>query len=393
VRRCEPARPATPEYLAELTALAGEHGIARFGVASADVLTRARGEIVRRRDLGLHDGMQFTYRNPERSTDPSAAVRGARSILVGARSYLTDAPGSDAADAGAAVDLVDLGGAAGVGAVIGRVARYAWEDHYAPLRAGLWAVAHQLRRDGWRAVAYADDNSMVDREVAHRAGLGWFGKNANLLLSGAGSWFVLGSVVTTAPFEPALAPVADGCGSCRRCIDGCPTGAIVADGVVDAARCLSWLLQKPGVFDRRYRVALGDRMYGCDDCQEVCPPTVKWGGRARGRVDGPQQRTVDVLELLEADDETVLATCGRWYLAERNPRWLRRNALVVLGNVGDRHPAMRDRVAGVVGRYVAGDDPILRAHAVWAARRLGLLDVLPAGDPDPLVQAELNAPL
>jgi epoxyqueuosine reductase len=372
-------------YVAELRAIAGAHGITRTGVAPASVMHRARTELVRRRDAGLHDGMAFTYKNPERSTDPGRAVAGARAVVVGARPYLLD-------DA----DHPPTGPAPHGGAVPARVARYAWTDHYGPLREGLWAVARKLRADGWKAVAYADDNSMVDREIAHLAGLGWFGKNANLLLEGAGSFFVLGSVVTTAPLPPASSTVADGCGSCRRCLDGCPTGAIVAEGVIDASRCLAWLLQKPGVFPRAYRVALGDRIYGCDECQEVCPPTVRLGQR-RAAGDAPAglpvEPFVDVLDLLEADDATVLARWGRWYLADRDPRWHRRNALVVLGNAGDAPVTRGARVTALLTKYLAGDDPMLRGHAVWAARRLRRDDLLPADDPDPDVRAELTAPL
>ncbi|MEO7372140.1 MAG: QueG-associated DUF1730 domain-containing protein, partial [Ilumatobacteraceae bacterium] len=146
----------------QLVDIAGRHDISHVGVCRADVLQRARSELIRRKQAGLHDGLQFTYRNPVRSTDPQLAVDGARSVLVGARSYYADQP---PAPAGAQ----------------GRVARYAWTDHYAPLRLGLRAVAAQLRRDGWRAVAFADDNTIVDREVAYLAGIGWFGKNANIL--------------------------------------------------------------------------------------------------------------------------------------------------------------------------------------------------------------------
>ncbi len=365
------------DYVAELASIAAPFGISRIGVAPAGVLTRARAEILRRRSLGLHDGMQFTYKNPERSTDPQRAVRGARAVLVGARPYLAaDRPAEDVP----------------VDGVPARVARYAQADHYGPLRAGLWAVAHRLRRDGWKAVAFADDNSMVDREVAYLAGLGWFGKNANLLLEGAGSWFVLGSVVTTAPLPIASAPVADGCGSCRRCLDGCPTGAIIDAGVVDASRCLAWILQKPGIIDRQWRRLIDDRIYGCDDCQEVCPPTVRLGVRHQlsgDQVLSPRER-VDVLGLLEADDEMVLATWGSWYLHDRDPRWARRNALVVLGNSGSAPTA---RVVAVLARYLAIDDPVLRAHAVWTARRLGLEHLVPAADPHPDVEFEVSAPL
>lgn len=362
--------------MAELAAIAAPYGISRVGVAPATVLERARRELIRRREAGLHDGMQFTYKNPERSTDPQAAVRSARAVLVGARSYWYDDQVTSAEQH--------------VG-VPARIARYAQADHYRPLREGLWAVAHRLRRDGWKAVAFADDNSMVDREIAHAAGLGWFGKNANLLLEGVGSWFVLGSVVTTAPLPVATRPVPDGCGSCRRCIDQCPTGAIVEPGVIDAARCLAWVLQKPGMIDQQWRRAIGDRIYGCDDCQEACPPTMRLGGRepAPPAGDGQVEPTLDALELLAIDDDAVLARWGRWYVTDREPRWLRRNALVVVGNSGRGGDA---RVQHTLVRYLADDDPMLRAHAVWAARALGQHQLVPSDDPDPVVAAELNEP-
>lgn len=345
-------------------------------------MQRARDALLGRRQAGLHDGMSFTYKNPERSTDPDRAVAGARAVFVAARPYLLDQPPSDLPDGTPAP-------------ITGRVARYAWTDHYGPLRAGLQAVALRLRHDGWRAVAFADDNSMVDREVAYLAGLGWFGKNANLLLPGAGSYFVLGSVVTTAPLPVAAAPIDDGCGSCRRCLDGCPTGAIVQPGVVDAARCLAWLLQKPGIFDRRYRRALGDRMYGCDECQEVCPPTVRLGQRFQQPTTSGVEPWVDVIGLLASTDAQIIDRWGRWYISHRDPRWLRRNALIVLGNVAATGTAAAadHRVASTLARYLAHDDPMLRAHAVWAARSCGLDRLLPATDPHPDVVAELTAPL
>ena len=384
MRRSDARRAGPPvrvPELAELRGIASAHGITHVGVAPATVLQRARDALTERRDAGLHDGMGFTYRNPERSTDPAQAVKGARSVIVGARPYLLPDP------------------ALPEGGVHARVARYSWTDHYEPLREGLRAVAARLRAEGWRAVAFADDNSIVDREVAYRAGLGWFGKSSNLLLDGGGSWFVLGSVVTDALLEPAAEPVPDGCGPCRRCVDSCPTGAIVASGVVDASRCLSWLLQKPGVFPREHRVALGDRIYGCDDCQEACPPSVRLGRRWRPEPDSrtaaaqPLDATVDVLELLDSDDATILDRWGRWYIAQRDPRWVRRNALIVLGNSGSTSGANAhgERVVTLLRRYVAHPDPMLRVHAVWAAARLGLLDILPPSDEDADVAAELAA--
>ncbi len=320
-------------------------------MAPADVLERARAALLERRDAGLHADMGFTYRNPERSTDPRRAVEHARSIIVAARPYR-------------AIDEPEAPPGAQA-----RVARYAWVDHYAPLRAGLRAVVARIKRADHRAVAFADDNSVVDREVAYLGGLGWFGKNANILLPGAGSYFVLGSIITTADY-PVSEPVADGCGVCRRCLDGCPTGAIVAPGVVDANKCLAWLVQRPGSFPVEYRELLGDRLYGCDDCQEVCPPAVRLGDRHRVDLAAggePVQAWVDVLELLDATDDELLERYGRWYLADRDPVWWRRNALIVLGNAGDGDD---DRTQHVIARYRTHDDEILREHAGWAARRL-----------------------
>lgn len=368
-------RPAelAPTTLAELHAVARGAGITHTGVAPAGVLLRARGELHRRRDAGLADTMQFTYRNPDRSTDPGRAVAGAAAVFVGALPYAAAEPERPMASSG-------------------RIARYAWRDHYAVLRSGLWAVAHHLRGLGWKAVAYADDNSIVDREVAHLAGLGWFGKNANLLIPGAGSSFVLGSVVTDAPLPVTAQPVADGCGACRRCIDRCPTGAIVAPGVIDARRCLSWILQKPGIIPVRWRAPIGDRLYGCDDCQDACPPTVRTiaGSSTGAELDESLHAWIDLGELLGGDDATALAAWGEWYLAARDPRWIRRNALVVAGNVAspDDHATHRH-----VMRYTSDPDPELRVHAIWAARRLALPAGVPASDPDPRIRAELAEPV
>jgi epoxyqueuosine reductase len=350
-----PARAASspPDRLA---VVASQAGLDAWGVAEAAPLTRARRALEERKAAGLHGGMQFTYRNPPRATEPGRLVPGARAVVVGARRYRRTDPDHPADPAGA-------------------VARYARADHYAALRRSLDEVAAWLRADGWRTAVVCDDNALVDREVAWRAGLGWYGKNANLLLPGLGSWFVLGSVVTDAPLPPAGAPVADGCGACTRCLDACPTGAIVAPGVVDARRCLAWLVQAPGPIPPEHRAALGDRLYGCDDCQEVCPPNRAADRRLPIPAGDGDQAWVGLLGLLAADDEELLAAHGRWYIANRDPRHLRRNALVALGNVGD--PADH-RVAEVLRGFADGDDELLAEHAGWALGRLAARSERPA---------------
>ncbi len=379
-RNSPPVDTTDPAYLESLLQFARELGLDRVGVTDASPLSRARVAIDDRKARGLSDTMGFTYRNPSRSTDPNTAVEGARSIIVAARSYHSDQPDHP-------------------GGISARVARYAQDDHYTPLRQALQKIALRLRADGYRAVVFADENNLVDREVAYRAGLGWFGKNANILLPGAGSFFSLGSIVTTAVLTPAAQPGPDGCGTCRACYDECPTQAIVADGVIDARRCLAWLVQKPGIFPREFRVALGDRLYGCDDCQTSCPPTVRLHARHHARtapVAGPGA-FVDVIELLNSSDESLLDKFGSWYLAERDPRWLRRNGLIILGNIAPIDHSVANKselnpVEQLLRRYLGDIDPMLRLHALWAAVRLGRRDLVDslAVDTDESVRDEYS---
>lgn len=341
-----------------------QHGFAAVGVTGAAVFDDTLSDLVDRRRRGLNGSMQFTYRNPERSTDPTRILAGARSLVVGAWSYRSaDPPSAD--DRTAARPTA-------------HVARYAWRDHYAALRSALAPIAARLEADGWRAAVVCDDNALVDRAAAHRAGLGWFGKNTLLLLPGLGSWFVLGTVVTDAPLRAvtvsSASPHGDGCGSCARCMAACPTGALVSPGILDARRCLAWLVQAPGSFPEVFREALGDRIYGCDECQTACPIN-----RVHDRRDPPPpppaavEATVDLVDLLAATDEQLIARHGRWYIPGREARYLRRNALVALGNVGNgTDPATEQALR----RALADPDPLITEHAAWAARRLGRSDLV-----------------
>lgn len=359
----------------ELRGVGTEAGLDAVGIARAEPFTATRAHLEARRAAGLAADMAFTYKNPTRSTSPQLLLRNARSIVVGARSYHRLAPSPPADQP------------------LGRVGRYAWEDHYAALKGGLEAIAARLRRHGHRAAVFADGNHLVDREAAYRAGLGWYGKNTNLLVGERGSWFVLGSVVTDAELD-ADDVQPDGCGPCRRCLDSCPTGALPEPGVLDANRCLAWLAQRPGPFPIELREALGDRIYGCDDCQVVCPPNRREEQRVAltTRRVAPADASVPLLDLLDADDDAVLHRWGRWYLHDRRTTALRRNALIALGNVAD--PA-DGRVRARLAASLRDPDALLRATAVWATRRLGLDDLLAdlPDDPDPQVRAERAAPV
>jgi len=370
-------RPADPDTI---KALGREHGLTAVGITTAEHFAGTQRDLEERRDLGLHDTMQFTYRNPPRSTTPTRILADASSIIVGARAY----------PSGFLADEIDP-------ARRGRIASYAWRDHYRDLRSALEAIAELLRDLGWTARVVADDNALVDRAAAVRAGIGWFGKNSNVLLPGSGSFFVLGSVVTDAPLIPDE-PLTQDCGTCRRCLDGCPTGAIVSPGVIDAGRCLAWLLQREGMFPAEYRKALGNRIYGCDDCQDVCPPSrlnpthrVTLSNRPARTDDAVA--TVDLVTLLDAGDEDILDRHGRWYIPKREVAYIRRNALIALANASaDTQPGTPDaETKRVVADMLQHESAMLRGHAVWAAHRIGApgLTELVANDTDPLVIAEL----
>lgn len=350
-------------------------GLAAVGIAPAEELSEARRHLVERRRRGLHAGMQFTYRNPDRSTDPQRILPGARSLVVGAWGYERERPGP--------AEPAPAPGHASSARPTGSVARYSHRDHYGPLRRTLHSMAETLVAHGWRATVVCDDNALVDRAAAHRAGLGWFGKNTLLLLPGLGSWFLLGCVVTDAPLwevdKPTAAPMehGSGCGRCTRCRDACPTGALDEPGVLDARRCLAWLLQAPGPIPPEFREALGRRVYGCDACQQACPINQVAGRRhppPPAEADGDGE--VDLLALLEMDDGEIVARFGRFYIPGREARYLRRNALVALGNVGDgSDPA----TVTALRRALGHPDPLIVEHASWAARRLGRDDLARRG--------------
>ncbi len=321
----------------ELEQTARWHGCAGFGICRADPFTETEREIERRRATGLAGNLAFTYRNPARATDVRASFPWARRLVVLSWSYLPAAGDPGPARPGT-----------------GRIARFATTDHYRGLRRALAAVGDRLREGGYRAEVLADDNRLVDRAAAVRAGIGWWGKSTMVLDPRHGPWLLLGSVVTDAPLRPTE-PMIRGCGTCTACLPACPTGALVAPGVLDARRCLAHWSQVPGIIPRVFRRLMGDRVYGCDDCLDACPP----GGRLLASASARQGR-IDLLGLLEGDDATLLGTFAHFYVPQRDPRYLRRNLLVALGNAGG------GEAENALARHLAHPDWILRAHAAWA---------------------------
>src|SRR3954463_12003811 len=232
---------------AALERLAEELGLDVVGAAPAAAYDETEGHIRDRKARGLFADMRFTMARPEVSCHPETLLPGARTVISAAHCYYAPEPPLEPGE--------------------GRLPRYTWYDGYAVLRERLDELGRRLGGD-YRVLV--DANQHVDREAAARSGVGFYGKNTLLITRRHGSWVVLGTLVTTAEVE-ATAPVDAGCGTCTLCIDACPTDALDEAGVLDATRCLSYWTQSADPFPEEYREALGDRVYGCDICQDVCP--------------------------------------------------------------------------------------------------------------------------
>ena len=342
----------------EACSLARSLGFDRAGIAPAAPTERMaflREWLAR----GYAGEMAWLERNPEERADPGRRFPEARSVIVVGLVYDPGEP------------------LAGSPVPTGRVARYAGGDDYHDLMADrLEALAAALEaRAGHPLVqrVYVDTGPVLEREFAARAGLGWIGKNTCLIDPALGSYLFLGVLFTDLALEPGT-PEADHCGSCRACLDACPTDAFPAPYVLDASRCISYTtIELRGAIPEPLRAGQGERVFGCDVCQEVCP----WNQRTRRQVpeDGaglrkrlaPRAawRAPSLAWLLDLDESAWRAATADTAL--RRARWqgLIRNALVAAGNAGDASlvPAVR--------RHAAGDEPLLAEHARWALARLG----------------------
>jgi epoxyqueuosine reductase len=323
--------------------LGSELGFDAIGIARAEAYSETERHIAERRARGLDAGMKFTMAQPERSCHPETLLPGARSVVSVAHCYWAPEQPLEPGE--------------------GRLARYTWSDAYAGLREKLDELGRRLG-GGYRVLV--DANQHVDREAAARSGVGFYGKNTMLITRRHGSWVVLGTLVTDVELE-ATPPLDADCGDCRLCVDACPTGALDEPGTLDANRCLSYWTQAPEPIPVPYRAALGAQVYGCDICQDVCPWNRGVQKRRRHETESAAGH-VDLVAWLEEDGAALVASFDRLYVPRNDARFLRRNALVALGNTahddmsGSEH---RDLLL----RYAEGDDELLADHARWALER------------------------
>jgi len=326
---------------AELNELAAELGLDVVGAAPAAAYEETERHIEERRALGLFADMRFTMARPEISCHPERLLEGARSVVSAALCYYEPTPDSEPG--------------------VGRLPRYTWRDGYADLRERLDELGRRL---GGSYRVLVDANDHVDREAAVRAGVAFYGKNTMAITRRFGSWVVLGTLVTDVEVEATSALELD-CGTCRLCIDACPTGALDDPGVLDATKCLSYWTQAPSPVPEEYRAEMAEMVYGCDICQDVCP----WNrGVEKRRADAPGHEgstpTVSLRAWLEADGDELVSELERLYVPRNEPRWLRRNALIAAGNAGE------PELEPLVERYTEDEDPMLREVAKWALERM-----------------------
>ena len=360
--------------------LAAEHGLTVANVTSADAFPELAEHLETHIARGRMDGLDwFTPERARFSADPRNLQPSARSILSVGVAYWSVDPGKP-----------------DDGVPRGRISRYAWGvDYHDLLKARMKALHGAIERLVGRPVEarfLVDTARIVDRAVAARAGLGWYGKHACLIVPGFGSWVLLGELLLDVELEPD-APLAKDCGRCRICLDRCPTGAIVAPYTIETPRCLSFqTIEQRGAIPTELRPLLGDWVYGCDVCQEVCPYTKA----ARPAADPAfLPRTAEnaypsLRWLLTMGQEEFRATYRGTPVVRAKRRGLARNAAVALGNVGTEAD-----MPVLVRALTEHDEPLVRGHAAWALGRLGGrvarrgLDRRWAVEPDEAVRLEI----
>ncbi len=361
---------------------AAECGFDLVRIASADEFAADRDIALDRIQSGLMDGLPwYTTERVRRGSSPQQLLPGARSIICLGLNYFPEEPEPPP----------------GQPQPRGKVARYArGRDYHRIIKKRMRDCVAGLSQCLEREVAarwYVDDGPMLDRAAANRAGLGWFGKNTNILTPQLGSWVFLGQIITDLALEPDP-PVAKTCGSCVRCIDACPTRAITAPYVVDNARCISHLtIENRGPIPVELRPLMLDWVFGCDICQEVCPVNRKAQPTRNQELGNVSLSTLDLIELLRLTPEGFLRRFQGTPIMRAKLTGLKRNACVALGNLND------PRAVPSLAEAVTGDEPLVRSHAAWALGCIGgetaraALQQAASTETEPEVLGEIQAAL
>lgn len=336
----------------EIIEAAPSLGIDDIGFASADPFLSLKSVLLDRRAKGYESGFEEPDIDkrvyPELTLEQPASLI---SIAVAYPSKMDHPPKSEP------------------GTRRGILARSAWgEDYHLVLRRAMAKLEEFIKErvPDARIESMVDTGVLVDRAVAERAGVGFKGKNCAIISPKWGSWIFLGDMITNIPFPPD-SPVTEDCGECTKCIDACPTGALVGPGVLNAQRCISFLTQTKGFLEEEFMVKIGNRLYGCDTCQVVCPKNKgkSWNHRPELQPD-PEIVKPLLLPILDLSNREFKERFGSSAAAWRGKKPIQRNALIALGNFKDR-----DSVPKIVDVMLTDPRPELRGTAAWALSRIG----------------------
>ncbi|TDF97245.1 tRNA epoxyqueuosine(34) reductase QueG [Paenibacillus piri] len=362
----------------ELKNAAAELGIDKIGIASAEPFVELKQILVRHRELGYESG--FEEPDLDKRTNPALSLSEPKSIISIAVAYpskLNDAPRSEK------------------GAYRGILSRSAWGmDYHHVLRNRLQRLEAWIRErlPEARMESMVDTGSLSDRAVAERAGIGWIGSNCSVITPEFGSWVYLGEMITNLPLPPDT-PVTESCGDCTLCIDACPTGALVGPGQLNAQRCISFVTQTKGhIEDDSLKQKIGNRLYGCDTCQIVCPKNKgkNWTHHEELQPD-PEQAKPLLLPLLHMSNREFKERFGTSAAAWRGKKPIQRNAVLALGHFRDQ-----SAVPALIELLERDERPEIRSASAWALGRIGgsqAAEVLSRGltaEQDEIVRKEMK---
>ncbi|MCF8891158.1 MULTISPECIES: tRNA epoxyqueuosine(34) reductase QueG [Priestia] len=344
----------------EIISYSKEIGIDKIGFASASMFDELKNRLLAQQELGYASG--FEEPDIEKRVDPTLVVPKARSIISIALAYpskLKDAPKSTKEDRR------------------GIFCRASWgQDYHTVLRDRLQKLETFIKEKVPAAILQSmiDTGELSDRAVAERAGIGWSGKNCAIITPEFGSYVYLGEMITDIPFPPDK-PIEDGCGTCNKCVDACPTGALVTGGQLNSQRCIAFLTQTKGFLAEEFRSKLGNRLYGCDTCQTVCPENKGKDFHFHPEMEpDPELAKPKLKPLLTMSNREFKEKFGHVSGSWRGKKPIQRNAIIALAHFKDQ-TAVPDLI-----ELIKNDvRPVIRGTAAWALGKIGdkeALDIL-----------------
>jgi len=336
----------------EFVAYAMSIGVDKIGFTTAAPFTEMKNRLRRQQELGYQSG--FEESDIEKRTEPLQLLEGAESIVAIAVAYPSRMQNAPVGKKGERRGIF---------------CRASWGvDYHTALRERLELLSAWLeeRVEGVRIESMVDTGALVDRAVAERAGIGWSGKNCSIITPEFGSYVYLGELITNIPFAPDK-PMEDECGDCRLCLDICPTGALIEGGQLDSQRCIAFLTQTKGMLPDEFRTHIGNRLYGCDTCQTVCP-------KNKGKINwmheefkpDPELAKPLLVPLLTISNRDFKEKFGHVSGSWRGKKPIQRNAILALA-----HFKEEAAVPDLVALLEKDERPVIRGTAAWALGKIG----------------------